>query len=66
MRKTILEPMDGDTRTIKRFLWLPLTIDGERRWLETAEWVEIYQHEDVLDLFGHTPMIWRPYYWDPE
>lgn len=26
----------GDVRFVRKFLWLPMTIDGETRWLETA------------------------------
>lgn len=26
----------GDTRVISRFLWLPLSLGGETRWLERA------------------------------
>ena len=27
---------DGDTRIITKFLWFPVTIEGETRWLEMA------------------------------
>lgn len=26
----------------RRFLWLPKTIDGRCRWLERANWIEVY------------------------
>lgn len=32
----------GDRRTKSRFLLLPKTIDGETRWLEKAQWVQVY------------------------
>lgn len=60
MRKT--EPKDGDTRTINKFLWMPLTIDGETRWFERVVYVEHFRHENIFDLFGHTPMGWFPWY----
>ncbi len=28
------KPKPGDTRVVKKFLWLPRTINGETRWLE--------------------------------
>lgn len=31
----------GTERTVKKFLWFPKYIDGEYRWLEFAEWVEV-------------------------
>lgn len=34
MRK--VEPEHGATRIVSRFLWLPLTMDHETRWLEWA------------------------------
>ena len=33
------DPKPGDTRVVKKFLLLPLTVDGETRWLEWA-WVK--------------------------
>jgi hypothetical protein len=32
----------GEERTCERFLWWPLTLDGETRWLEWADVVERY------------------------
>lgn len=29
-------PKHGEQRTIKKFLWFPVTINKETRWLETA------------------------------
>jgi len=31
-------PSNGDKRTVRKFLWFPLVLDGETRWLEFA-WV---------------------------
>jgi hypothetical protein len=45
----------GDRRTVKRFLFFPRCIDGERRWLEIAEWVQI------MELSG----LWYDSYWMP-
>lgn len=30
----------GETRVRRGFLFLPMSIYGEQRWLETAEWEE--------------------------
>lgn len=29
-------PKEGDIKVIRKFLWMPLEIDGETRWLEYA------------------------------
>lgn len=44
------------TRTIKRFLFFPRTIDGEQRWLE---WARIEQQFVVCD-----PVLDRMFYWE--
>ncbi len=31
------KPQVGDLRMIKRFLWFPLRVENQIRWLETAE-----------------------------
>lgn len=35
--KTKPEPKFRETRTVRRFCFLPWTFDGETRWLEFAE-----------------------------
>lgn len=30
------DPVSGETKIVKKFLWLPLEIDFETRWLEEA------------------------------
>ena len=42
-----------------KFLWFPLTIDGETRWLETAT-IE-YKVDYDKSLFDNS----RDYYWKP-
>jgi hypothetical protein len=39
--KTKKQPLNGDKRIITKFLWFPLTISKETRWLEVAS---IQQH----------------------
>ena len=41
-----------------KFLWLPLTIDGETRWLETAT-IEYKVFRDIDGVFSIL------YYWEP-
>lgn len=50
----------GDKRTVRRFLFLPMTLlnkdtdSWEMRWLEVAEW------EQVLESSGRSfPLSWR-------
>lgn len=43
-------------RLIKRFLWKPLTIGGERRWLRRVAYVEEY---------FESPAKWCQSFWYP-
>lgn len=36
------QPKHNDTRRINKFLWIPLELDGEKRWLEFASYDEYY------------------------
>ncbi len=36
-------PCDREERTFEVFLWLPMTIDGETRWLESARILYCYE-----------------------
>ena len=42
MRYKFKYPKRYSMRTIKRFLWLPLQIHNEIRWLEYAQWQQMY------------------------
>lgn len=42
MRWTVKYPEHGDVRYIKRFLFLPLTIGNETRWLERVEIRQVF------------------------
>lgn len=58
MRWKVKELHDQRTRT--RFLFLPLVIKNEARWLETASWVEEY----LLIGFGaNASRQWYPILW---
>ena len=37
-----IRPEHGETRTVTRFLLIPLTIGKETRWLERATWEETW------------------------
>lgn len=56
------DPQDGDTRIVRCFLWLPMEIDGDKRWLEKVEYLEQYERLGTFDLFGDTPLVWKPKY----
>lgn len=48
-----------DNKQETKFLWLPLTIDGETRWLETATIKYRVNFESNIIFSG------REYYWKP-
>lgn len=58
-------PKEGDLRNRKAFLFLPMTIDKETRWLEFAEWAEIcrvqwHRHGRTnLQELEWEPISWR-------
>jgi len=45
MRTRIVQPKIGDAKTISKFLWFPLTIKGERRWLERVTYEIRYDYD---------------------
>jgi hypothetical protein len=52
-------PKDGEKRKKTKFLWFPMTIDDETRWLERTTWIEKYYNLPYY--WG-----WRPYEWIDE
>lgn len=50
---------NGETKLKRKFLWWPINIDGEIRWLETAT-IE-YRVERDEDLFCNRYYYWKPY-----
>ena len=40
LKKVKYVPILGDIRIVKKFLWLPKTIQGETRWLEYTSIVQ--------------------------
>lgn len=58
--KRFLDVRDvGRTRTIKKFLWFPLSIGNETRWLEKVtyqEIVELYSRE--YKIYKWVPQRW--------
>lgn len=64
MRIKHTKPTVGDTRTISKFLWFPLTIGNETRWFETTTWTERYTNVAVFrDIVPESDHIWIPIYW---
>lgn len=51
------QPLYGAERLRRRFLWWRLLIGGEARWLETAEYVEVYTRGAYIDFWA--PDRWR-------
>ena len=49
-------PREMDARVVRKFLWLPMEIDGEVRWWEMASWVEYYRR-------GRDGHFWKPERW---
>ena len=57
--KKLIDAYFNNTKELKqKFLWFPLTIDGETRWLEEATILYRVKREDTL-FFG------KHYYWHP-
>lgn len=52
------EPEWNDVRIVSKFLWLPLEIDHEVRWLCKATWKERYENRRD----GYT-RYWKPICW---
>jgi hypothetical protein len=71
MRRYIYPPKEGDKRTVRRFLLLPMTLKVanmsgidfyEQRWLEWA-WIE-QEYVQIYDEF--CSMTWRSRRWTEE
>jgi len=60
--KKILPYQFGDTRTIKKFLWMPKTIGCERRWLEFAKIKQRFNF--YMGFIFFTIEDWTDLYWD--
>jgi hypothetical protein len=58
------QPKTGDTRRVRRFLFLPLCLQGEWRWLEIAWIVERWVEWDMVG-GRRTPLVqaWVPMRW---
>jgi len=59
-RKRLREAYRNSTKKTKtKFLWWPMTIDGETRWLETA--AIVYRVQKDEDIFCNMFYWWEPY-----
>ena len=52
----IVSPSYGDTRIISAFLFIPITLNNQKRWLEYTSWVEIYNTNS-----SWIPICWNDY-----
>lgn len=52
MRWTRRKPENGATRVVRKFLLIPLRLEGETRWLETAD---IRQKAMGTSMIGEPP-----------
>jgi hypothetical protein len=54
----------GDIRRVTRFLFLPLTLENETYWMETATYTEQFILDEVEStLMGEAIYKWSPIYW---
>lgn len=51
----------GTQRVIQKFLWLPLTIDNQTRWFETARIKQTYTN--AKEEYSETGYIWKDTAW---
>lgn len=52
MRWTDNYPEIGDTKTVERFAFWPIWIDGETRWLESVQYEIEYQNKAKTNIHG--------------
>lgn len=59
------KPKLGDTKVVRKFLWLPLRIGDEERWLEYAHIVYVYKEVfKPLKIFVTIKeQVWSPLAW---
>jgi hypothetical protein len=66
MRK-VLASGNGERKVVRRFLWLPVTMQCERRWLETAYiWREFCCSEFWMDREWATENDYLAYFYRDE
>ena len=53
-------PKEGDTKVVKKFLWFPVCVGRECRWLETATVKYVYQGYVEDYLLGTEMLLWDP------
>lgn len=58
-RKPRPRPRQGDTREIEKFLWRPMLIDDEWRWLERVR----YKQEFGRPGKWYTVLMWHDVEW---
>jgi len=64
--KNIVNPKLGDTRQKIKFLWFPIRISNETRWLEFTKIEYIYSNYlESMDYGGIEGRYWAPTKWLP-
>lgn len=58
------EPNAGDVRVKKGFLFLPVNIHGERRWLRHAERLQVYSAAGSQTGYDYSFGGWRDVEWN--
>jgi hypothetical protein len=53
-----IQPKEGDLRIRTKYLFLPMTIEKQTKWLERSTWVELYQRA-AFDRLEWRPLSWR-------
>jgi|TARA_R110000868_G_scaffold406490_1_gene686939 hypothetical protein len=46
----------NEKKLVQKFLWFPLTINCETRWLEEASYVCVVRHDE-------STFTWKPWQW---
>jgi hypothetical protein len=64
MRKKVINPKVGAERVVRRFLWWPLRLQDEWRWLEWAAIRQMYKERAVQRSATIYSYKWR--WWDLE
>ena len=60
----VKKPTEGDIKTVTKFLWLPITLGNETRWLERATMQ--MQYTGFNSYVPDSKIVCRGYWWRPE
>ena len=57
--QTFMEPEELTGRIVEGFLFFPMALGGQWRWLEKTSWIEVYRPGK-----GSRPPQWVPVAWN--